>query len=104
MKKRRTVNKKKLLRWVNWGLKKSKLGSRGLSKLRGYASGRIKNPMAKSLVDKALSMGQSYAAQRGYGRSRRNRIGMGINLTGGMMCGCKHRGSRKGYGLRRAGN
>jgi hypothetical protein len=93
------------LRWVNWGLKKSKLGSRGLSKLRGFASGRIKNPMAKSLVDKALSMGQSYAAQRGYGRSRRNRIGMGINLTGGMMCGCKHRGSRKvGYGLRRAGN
>jgi hypothetical protein len=104
MKKRRGVNKKKLLRWVNWGLKKSKLGSRGLSKLRGFASGRIKNPMAKSLVDKALSMGQSYAAQRGYGRSRRNRIGMGINLTGGMMCGCKHRGSRKGYGLRRAGN
>ena len=104
MKKRRTVNRRKLLRWVNWGLKKSKLGSRGLSKLRGFASGRIKNPMAKSLVDKALSMGQSYAAQRGYGRSRRNRIGMGINLTGGMMCGCKHRGSRKGYGLRRAGN
>ena len=104
MKKRRTVNKKKLLRWVNWGLKKSKLGSRGLSKLRGYASMSIKNPMAKSLVDRGLSAAQMYAKQRGYGRSRRNRIGMGINLTGGMMCGCKHRGSRKGYGLRRAGN
>jgi hypothetical protein len=100
---KKTVNRRKLLKWVKWGLKKSKLGSRGLSKLRGYASGRIQNPMAKSLVDKALAMGQSYAKQQGYGRSRRNRIGMGINLTGGM-CGRKHRGSRKGYGLRRAGN